>query len=624
MKNNQKPKVRGFGRIAVLAALLLLFGFGAFAGNALVASIQSDNFTLQHDESRFIAQATEGSEQEKTTETGNGNVEETEEVDVVITFVALDAPAAKAGVKEGDLLLKFNNKPVKDFFDFYRELKSLEAGEQITLEVQRQDGTHTLQATIEERAGQPYLGMGLSETHEWKVKFSSEGGGALIVDVAEESPAAKAGVQAGEQIIAIDGQEIGGENDLSTIIGTYEAGDHITLTIQDGNGAQTRDVSVVLEENAAGEAYLGVEHVKAPLFSVIEGSFFFFDGPQVKWDFDNPDFLMPEFKLDSFDLSERVTQSLIIEEMIEDGPAAKAGLQKGDQILTVNEEPVEKIADMVEIIETHAPDDTLTFTIQRPDESKTRQIDVTLGKNEQGEAFLGLVLGFKVKIEQTEDTLIDDWFPEFFSKWLDKLPFDQPELDWEFNAPEFPKPPFDLDDVELPEGDFLQGAIIHKVEANSPAEAIGLQQKDVITAIDGQTIDSLKTFHDLFSSHAPGDTIELTVKRRGESEPLKIKVKLDEKRAEPYLGVQVGFVLRIQHTQSTSSQEFNSDDFFKEVPKPPFDEHEFPAPPTFSPPHFRDFPTPPNFPKAPFSDFPAPPNFPKAPFSDFPKPPGFP
>jgi S1-C subfamily serine protease len=60
--------------------------------------------------------------------------------------------------------------------------------------------------------------------------------------------------------------------------------------------------------------------------------------------------------------------------------------------------------------------------------------------------------------------------------------------------------------------------------SGGPAAAAGLKDGDVITAVDGQTID---TAHDLSSRvvlHAPGDKVTLTVQRGNES--LQISVTL--------------------------------------------------------------------------------------------------
>ncbi len=85
--------------------------------------------------------------------------------------------------------------------------------------------------------------------------------GAVVTDVVDGSPAADAGIEAGQQeiqfqglraktggdvIVAVDGDEIVGETDLPKLIAQHNPGDTVTLeTIRDG---ETRNVDVTLGE----------------------------------------------------------------------------------------------------------------------------------------------------------------------------------------------------------------------------------------------------------------------------------------------------------------------------------------------------------------------------------------
>jgi S1-C subfamily serine protease len=51
------------------------------------------------------------------------------------------------------------------------------------------------------------------------------------------------------------------------------------------------------------------------------------------------------------------------------------------------------------------------------------------------------------------------------------------------------------------------------VESGSPADAAGLKEGDIITAVNGTKIDTNHPLIELIASHAPGDTITLTVRR---------------------------------------------------------------------------------------------------------------
>ncbi|HEU5324992.1 MAG TPA: trypsin-like peptidase domain-containing protein [Candidatus Limnocylindria bacterium] len=59
-----------------------------------------------------------------------------------------------------------------------------------------------------------------------------------------ESPAAEAGLKAGDVIVAVDGEQITADRDLSTLILPHEPGDTVTLRVLRGNSAQEVQVTL--------------------------------------------------------------------------------------------------------------------------------------------------------------------------------------------------------------------------------------------------------------------------------------------------------------------------------------------------------------------------------------------
>lgn len=64
--------------------------------------------------------------------------------------------------------------------------------------------------------------------------------------VLKGSPAAAAGIRAGDVIVAIDGEQVSGKNPLADALMQYQPGDKPTLSIQRGNASTTMDVTVTL------------------------------------------------------------------------------------------------------------------------------------------------------------------------------------------------------------------------------------------------------------------------------------------------------------------------------------------------------------------------------------------
>jgi C-terminal processing protease CtpA/Prc len=67
---------------------------------------------------------------------------------LLVSNVEEDGPAAKAGVRAGDVILKLEGKAVRDSADLRRELRSAEPGKTITLTVQRDGKPLDLQLTL--------------------------------------------------------------------------------------------------------------------------------------------------------------------------------------------------------------------------------------------------------------------------------------------------------------------------------------------------------------------------------------------------------------------------------------------------------------------------------------------
>jgi S1-C subfamily serine protease len=94
----------------------------------------------------------------------------------------------------------------------------------------------------------------------------------------------------------------------------------------------------------------------------------------------------------------------------------------------------------------------------------------------------------------------------------------------------------------------VAGAELNEVRPSTPAKKAGLQQStgektiegtpyvtggDVVTAIDGQTIETAEQLQRAIDSHKPGDTIELTYWRNGDSHTVDVKLGTRPNTLEP-------------------------------------------------------------------------------------------
>jgi S1-C subfamily serine protease len=61
------------------------------------------------------------------------------------------------------------------------------------------------------------------------------------------------------------------------------------------------------------------------------------------------------------------------------------------------------------------------------------------------------------------------------------------------------------------------GALVVRVDEGGPAAAVGMQPDDVIIAVGSEVVEDLHHFHDLLFRRKPGDTVQVTVWRNGET-----------------------------------------------------------------------------------------------------------
>jgi S1-C subfamily serine protease len=66
------------------------------------------------------------------------------------------------------------------------------------------------------------------------------------------------------------------------------------------------------------------------------------------------------------------------------------------------------------------------------------------------------------------------------------------------------------------------GAIFDQPEAGSPAATAGIEQGDVLTAINGSPLINWTDFAKIISQTAPGTTVYLNTVRNGERMPIKL------------------------------------------------------------------------------------------------------
>ena len=153
--------------------------------------------------------------------------------------------------------------------------------------------------------------------------------GALVASVEPGSAAEKADLQPGDVVLGVDGKQIGESADLPRVIGEKRPGTRIRMEVwRDG---RSRDVVATLDELTADT----LASTSAP--SQVESL--------------NADLGLSARALTEQEASQlRLRGGLVVEGV--DGPAARAGIQRGDVILALNNQPVTSVGEFRSLLKS--------------------------------------------------------------------------------------------------------------------------------------------------------------------------------------------------------------------------------------------------------------------------------
>jgi serine protease Do len=148
----------------------------------------------------------------------------------LVAGVEPKSPAEKAGIKTGDIILGVDGKDIDSSVELPRVIGESRPGTDVKLKIWRQGETKDLTASLGEMPGEKIakadtggskmkptkLGVAVRPlTQEERSQLDSEGG--LLVEQAD-GPAAKAGVQAGDVILAFNNQPVKTVDQLKTLV----------------------------------------------------------------------------------------------------------------------------------------------------------------------------------------------------------------------------------------------------------------------------------------------------------------------------------------------------------------------------------------------------------------------
>ena len=248
---------------------------------------------------------------------------------VRVVQILPDSPAAKAELQIGDLIASLDGQPVTGFDPLLESLRGKRPGNTIKLVVARGNDNKEFEITLTARPES----VGGTGSNVWLgVTGETREGKAVLTQVIADAPAAKAGLEVGDVIAAIDDKPVPGFNELIDTARARQAGEKVKLQIVRGTDKRTVELTL---ENRPGpppqaDVYLGIQGEDAPggarLSAITEG-----------------------------------------------GPAEKAGLQSGDVIQAVDDKPVANYEALSAQIRARKAGDEMRMKVARGEQA----LDIT-------------------------------------------------------------------------------------------------------------------------------------------------------------------------------------------------------------------------------------------------------
>ena len=229
------------------------------------------------------------------------------------------------------------------------------------------------------------LGVLITNIDDETKEKSGVKNGARIMEVFEGSEADEIGLEKGDIIVEVNGKSIKKPSDLVDMMEDVEEGQEITVTVKRDGAKKTFKATL---KPFSGHAYaFHVDEDDDDILIDVMRSKHTGDDLTI---FKSGDFTMPkgdkggylgvQVKTLSGQLQSyfEVKHGVLVEEVIKDSPAEKAGLKAGDVIVSINDRKIDDHQDLIRTINYYNPDEKINVTYVR--KGNKDEVSVVLGK----------------------------------------------------------------------------------------------------------------------------------------------------------------------------------------------------------------------------------------------------
>ena len=175
----------------------------------------------------------------------------------LVTGVSDESPASRGGIREDDVIVEFNGKPMADAGDLVGAVRDASPGAKATVGLYRGGQKKSLEVTLAEGPGRSHefgfrgpvrmppipririfragemMGMTLSDLNRQLGEYfqAPDGHGVLVEEVERESAAGKAGFRAGDVIIGAGKERVESTEDFSDAFRDIRRGDSLDVSV---------------------------------------------------------------------------------------------------------------------------------------------------------------------------------------------------------------------------------------------------------------------------------------------------------------------------------------------------------------------------------------------------------
>ncbi len=160
----------------------------------------------------------------------------------IISDLTEDSPALKSGLKQGDTILKANGEDIDDARDLARTIAKVKPGVEIPVDIIRNGKAEVIMVKLgampgemPKMASKPAAAEGFDlSSLGLDVAPADDGAGVKITGIDPKSPAAERGLQTGDVILEVAGDEVSSPADIQKIL-KGETGKRVVMLVRSGD-----------------------------------------------------------------------------------------------------------------------------------------------------------------------------------------------------------------------------------------------------------------------------------------------------------------------------------------------------------------------------------------------------